>query len=118
MPRPVDALPCGSESISSTRSPTAASAVPRLMAVVVLPTPPFWLATASTRGPDTRARGASVDLAGRGSDTAEPFDAQNPPGGITPAGRARPVEVPHQPRLGQFRFDAFALQKQADRGPC
>src|SRR5881409_2123543 len=50
MPRPVEALPCGSLSISSTRSPTAASAVPRLMAVVVLPTPPFWLATTSTRG--------------------------------------------------------------------
>ena len=28
----------------------AASAVPRLIAVVVLPTPPFWLAMASTRG--------------------------------------------------------------------
>src|ERR1700760_1028132 len=61
MPRPVDALPCGSESISSTRSPTAARAVPRLMAVVVLPTPPFWLATTSTRR-------AWSDLAG----TAEP----------------------------------------------
>ncbi len=33
----------------STRSPTAASAVPRLIAVVVLPTPPFWLARARTR---------------------------------------------------------------------
>ena len=50
MPRPVDALPCGSRSTISTRSPIAASAVPRLMAVVVLPTPPFWLARASTRG--------------------------------------------------------------------
>ena len=29
--------------------PQAASAVPRLMAVVVLPTPPFWLAIANTR---------------------------------------------------------------------
>src|SRR6476646_5972596 len=28
----------------------AASAVPRLIAVVVLPTPPFWLAIPSTRG--------------------------------------------------------------------
>src|SRR5438105_1090382 len=50
MPRPVEALPCGSRSTISTRSPIAASAVPRLMAVVVLPTPPFWLAIASTRG--------------------------------------------------------------------
>ena len=41
MPRPVEALPCGSRSMISTSSPIAASAVPRLMAVVVLPTPPF-----------------------------------------------------------------------------
>ncbi len=33
----------------STRSPIAASAVPRLIAVVVLPTPPFWLARTRTR---------------------------------------------------------------------
>ncbi len=38
---PVDALPCGSRSISSTRLPVAASAVARLIALVVLPTPPF-----------------------------------------------------------------------------
>src|SRR5690606_28845197 len=38
------ALPWGSRSITRTRSPIAASAVARLMAVVVLPTPPFWLA--------------------------------------------------------------------------
>src|SRR5262245_13257236 len=48
-PTPVEALPCGSMSRISTLSPMAASAVPRLMAVVVLPTPPFWLATARTR---------------------------------------------------------------------
>src|SRR5581483_212734 len=50
MPSPVEALPCGSRSTTRTRSPIAASAVPRLIAVVVLPTPPFWLAMASTRG--------------------------------------------------------------------
>src|SRR5919198_607685 len=50
MPRPVDALPCGSRSMMSTCSPIAASAVPRLIAVVVFPTPPFWLAMARTRG--------------------------------------------------------------------
>ena len=50
MPRPVEALPCGSRSTISTSSPIAASAVPRLIAVVVLPTPPFWLATARIRG--------------------------------------------------------------------
>jgi hypothetical protein len=40
-PSPVEALPCGSMSMISTFSPIAASAVPRLMAVVVFPTPPF-----------------------------------------------------------------------------
>src|SRR6187401_1953353 len=50
MPRPVEALPWGSRSTISTRSPIAASAVPRLIAVVVLPTPPFWLASARMRG--------------------------------------------------------------------
>src|SRR6516162_6461374 len=50
MPSPVEALPWGSRSMMRTSSPTAASAVPRLIAVVVLPTPPFWLAMASTRG--------------------------------------------------------------------
>src|SRR5262249_16769443 len=49
MPRPVEALPCGSRSTISTRSPMAASAVPRLIPVVALPTPPFWLAIAITR---------------------------------------------------------------------
>src|SRR5580704_5796365 len=37
-------------SITKVGSPMAAKAVERLMAVVVLPTPPFWLATTSTRG--------------------------------------------------------------------
>src|SRR4029078_9404743 len=50
MPSPVGGLPCGARAITRTRSPMAASAVPRLMAVVVLPTPPFWLASAKTRG--------------------------------------------------------------------
>ena len=49
MPTPVEALPCGSRSMIRTFSPTAASAVPRLIAVVVLPTPPFWLAIARIR---------------------------------------------------------------------
>ena len=40
-PRPVLALPCGSRSISNTPCPTAANAVARFIAVVVLPTPPF-----------------------------------------------------------------------------
>src|SRR3546814_19010664 len=44
MPSPVLAFPCGSRSTIKTCSPIAASAVARLMAVVVLPKPPFWFA--------------------------------------------------------------------------
>src|ERR1700722_8718126 len=40
---------CGSRSISSTRWPSAARPRPRARVVVVLPTPPFWLATAQMR---------------------------------------------------------------------
>jgi chromosome partitioning protein len=39
-------LPCGSESIRRTLTPVAASEAPKLIAVVVLPTPPFWLVMA------------------------------------------------------------------------
>src|SRR5579871_3341224 len=40
---------CASRSTRSTRWPRSARAAPRLTAVVVLPTPPFWFATAITR---------------------------------------------------------------------
>src|SRR5476649_963203 len=50
MPLPVVALPCGSRSIKSTRLPAPARLAARLTLVVVLPTPPFWLATARMRG--------------------------------------------------------------------
>ena len=48
-PRAVEALPCGSRSMTSTRWPCSARAAAMLTAVVVLPTPPFWLATVMTR---------------------------------------------------------------------
>ena len=41
---------CGSRSTSSTRWPCSTSAAPSEWTVVVLATPPFWLATASTTG--------------------------------------------------------------------
>src|SRR5918994_6981095 len=47
-PSPTESAPCGSMSTRSTRRPCSARAAPRLMAVVVLPTPPFWLARAMT----------------------------------------------------------------------
>ena len=48
-PRPEVALACGSRSTRSTLRSRAARAAPRLIAVVVFPTPPFWLAMAMTR---------------------------------------------------------------------
>src|SRR5690606_39480855 len=47
-PLPLVALPCGSRSMSSTLRLVATSEAARLMQVVVLATPPFWLAMANT----------------------------------------------------------------------
>src|SRR5688572_23907165 len=46
MPSPTVRFACGSRSRQRTRCPSDANAPPRLMVHVVLPTPPFWLATA------------------------------------------------------------------------
>lgn len=48
MPRPEVQLACESRSMRRTRCPRSASAWARFMAVVVFPTPPFWLAMAMT----------------------------------------------------------------------
>ena len=48
-PTPLVALDCGSQSTSKVFTSAAANEEARLMAVVVFPTPPFWLATAMTR---------------------------------------------------------------------
>lgn len=45
-PSPDEALACESASISSTRFSSVASEAARFIEVVVLPTPPFWLAKA------------------------------------------------------------------------
>ena len=45
-PSPLEALACGSASTTSTVFSSVASEAARLMVVVVLPTPPFWLAKA------------------------------------------------------------------------
>src|ERR1700719_2613661 len=47
-PRPPVELAWGSQSMRSVGRPSRARAAARLMAVVVLPTPPFWLTTAMT----------------------------------------------------------------------
>src|SRR3954462_15710270 len=65
--RPTDNAPCGSKATSSTRRPASASAAPRLMVEVVLPTPPFWLTMAITRaGPcEDRTGGSGNSVSGR-----------------------------------------------------
>src|ERR1035441_3920379 len=47
-PMPLEALDWGSQSTNKVFAPSEASDAARLMAVVVLPTPPFWLVTAMT----------------------------------------------------------------------
>ena len=46
LPRLMVRLPCGSPSIRRTFFPACAKPIPRFAQVVVLPTPPFWLAMA------------------------------------------------------------------------
>src|SRR2546422_4036884 len=72
--RAVEALPCGSRSTTRTRAPCRARLAARLTALVVLPTPPFWLAIViirhergrgHSRPPDPReARAASAGVIG------------------------------------------------------
>src|SRR3954447_16813081 len=59
-PTPLEALPWGSMSMSSVRRSAAARLAARFTAVVVLPTPPFWLAIAMIWGPGMRVEGARV----------------------------------------------------------
>src|SRR5215469_10656421 len=99
MPRPVEALPCGSRSISNTRSPIAARAVPRLIAVVVLPTPPFWLAIANTRTFFSSLKALS--------GTSQPPDMDHATTGIAKGLELFYVKFPHFASVGQFTFDVF-----------
>src|SRR5262245_8395323 len=60
-----------------TRAPRSANAAPRLMAVVVLPTPPFWFARAMTRA--VAGRRADAGAAMRSvTKPSTPQDATNP----------------------------------------
>src|SRR5258707_15804444 len=108
MPRPVLALPCGSRSMTRTRRPTAASAVARLTAVVVLPTPPFWLAIAMMR-----ARRKTVPGRGRVSMvsrvTGNPIQAEDNSAGVGTARVARHGHCPGSLGDGQFFRDLLAF---------
>src|SRR3712207_4489043 len=111
MPNPVLALPCGSRSTTSTARPVAPSAVPRLIAVVVLPTPPFWLAMASTRA---WATGSGWFARG----TADLADDQDLAVRVAQACPTVHGHLPGFAREGQFRLRRPPFQEQADRtGP-
>src|SRR5262245_3022260 len=91
-----------------TVSPTAASAVPRLMAVVVLPTPPFWLASARMRG----AGDCGSNFSAR--DTMSLLHHEDNATGI---GHARVAFNLHFPRfggIGQFCIHILSLVKIAN----
>src|SRR5580692_11555280 len=100
-PSPVEALPWASESSSSTFEPIAASAVLRLIAVVVLPTPPFWLATARMR-------------VGLGSASGKAVHSQDAPGRIALAGDDVTLKPPRFVGLDDLRLGALALGKEPD----
>src|SRR3954470_763187 len=116
MPKPVLALPCGSRSITSTRSPEAASAVARLTAVVVLPTPPFWLAIATIRARRDAATGCSL-LSFSGLSVTGPYPAQTQDDAarIGAARMVRGIELPFLRCGSQLLPGLLALWEEAYR---
>src|SRR5260370_3953441 len=68
MPRRVDGFPGGGGRGGGGYPAAAARAVPRLIAVVVFPTPPFWLAIAKTRGRRRTSGEGSAEAKLAGSD--------------------------------------------------
>src|SRR5439155_13839319 len=111
MPSPVLALPWASRSRTSVRRPAAASAVAKLMAVVVLPTPPFWLATAMMRARRTAtlARGSASAVA---MLTGYLLQAKNDPPRIGTALAKPRRHCPVFASEGQFILDPFPFEKQ------
>src|SRR5690606_12879934 len=108
---PVLALPWGSRSITRTSRSAAARAAPRLIAVVVLPTPPFWLTIATMRGPEWSPRCCSA------FDTPDSHELEDRPARVRAARGADDLHLPGLPPLGQFVPDPRALRKQGDAPP-
>ena len=67
-------LAWGSQSMRRVGRPSRARAAARLMAVVVLPTPPFWLTTAMTLPGGVEARGAAEARASFEAASGVPFE--------------------------------------------
>src|ERR1700730_5157272 len=96
------------------RWPAAANAVAKLIAVVVLPTPPFWLATATMRArrTATTARGNASAVA---MLTGYLLQAKNDPPRIGTALAKPRCHCPVFASEGQFILDPFPFEKQALR---
>src|SRR5438552_3213970 len=106
MPSPVLALPWASRSRTSVRRPAAASAVAKLMAVVVLPTPPFWLATATMRARRLAEKGAFPRIR---LDQLNPGRAKNRQNQTGKTGAA--AEIDHAPRaIGDERLQLRGIE--------
>src|SRR5690349_4769189 len=113
MPSPVLALPCGSRSMTRTLCPAAASAVARLTAVVVLPTPPFWLATAMIRARRDTTSGRLSLAPVTPFTSPHPGQAQHNPARIGAAVVSRDIELPASCGGGQFLPGLLALWEEA-----
>src|SRR6478609_8604143 len=102
-PRMNEAEPCGSRSHSSVRRPPAAARVPRLIAAVVLPTPPFGLTSAIERatGGFLRALGGGASGRRRGGPESR-FDPARP-------GHGRLGTVPADPTSPEWFRRALAV---------
>src|SRR5215208_3751399 len=78
---PLVAFPCGSPSMSSVRCSATDRLAARFTAVVVLPTPPFWLAMAMMRatGYGSGKRTGAGNIEGATPRCAAPKSALNAP---------------------------------------
>src|SRR6516162_9011286 len=83
------------------------------MAVVVLPTPPFWLASATIRARRTAAmaRGSASTVARLTNDLLQ---AKNDPPPIGQALFDRRAHCPAFAHQGQFLLEPFALKEQTN----
>src|SRR6476469_6780177 len=82
-PRPTDSEPWGSKSTSSTLRPYSASEAPRLIVVVVLPTPPFWLHIDMTRAWVAPVTGLGSGMTGIGRPVGPSTGSAGAAGGAT-----------------------------------
>src|SRR5436305_1787579 len=99
--------------MTSTRCSASAKAVARLTAVVVLPTPPFWLAIAMMRArrPPATARDSPSPL----GLTDDLLQLKDDPPRVGATGMPRRGHSPALARRGQFFLHLFAFKEQTER---